>query len=196
MGDFSNWEQDSLHYMFENPRQKQFLDTDQQPDSPQGIHFSVPGGRRIKIGDPYCDKVSDPNDQFIDPATYPGTDPLPCRISNRHSECTADCTGSDSPGVFQNSVHPWTLTDLVIYELLVRDFTTPHTFLSLIDTLNYLKNLGINAVELMPVMEFEGNISWGYNPDYSFAVDKYYGPKKHPKTVCGSSPFQRDCSHP
>jgi 1,4-alpha-glucan branching enzyme len=40
----------------------------------------------------------------------------------------------------------------------------------------YLKNLGINAVELMPVNEFEGNESWGYNPSFYFAADKYYGP--------------------
>jgi glycosidase len=45
------------------------------------------------------------------------------------------------------------------------------------DTLNYLQNLGINAIEVMPFNEFEGNNSWGYNPDYYFAPDKYYGPK-------------------
>jgi len=45
------------------------------------------------------------------------------------------------------------------------------------DTIDYLAHLGINAIELMPVSEFEGNNSWGYNPNYYFAVDKYYGPK-------------------
>ncbi len=45
------------------------------------------------------------------------------------------------------------------------------------DTINYLKNLGVNAIELMPVGEFEGNISWGYNPSFHMALDKYYGPK-------------------
>jgi 1,4-alpha-glucan branching enzyme len=43
--------------------------------------------------------------------------------------------------------------------------------------LAYLKNLGINAIELMPFNEFEGNLSWGYNPDFYFTPDKYYGPK-------------------
>ncbi|MCD6347943.1 MAG: T9SS type A sorting domain-containing protein [Bacteroidales bacterium] len=51
-----------------------------------------------------------------------------------------------------------------------------HSFLGLIDTLNYLHELGVNAVELMPVNEFEGNDSWGYNPSFYFATDKYYGP--------------------
>ena len=43
------------------------------------------------------------------------------------------------------------------------------------DTLNYLEELGINAIELMPVNEFEGNNSWGYNPSFHMALDKYYG---------------------
>ena len=50
-----------------------------------------------------------------------------------------------------------------------------HWFKTVMDTLNYLKNLGVNAIELMPVMEFEGNDSWGYNPSFHLALDKYYG---------------------
>jgi glycosidase len=66
---------------------------------------------------------------------------------------------------------------LIIYELLIRDFVAAHDYKTLIDTLDYLENLGINAIELMPVNEFEGNESWGYNPSFYFAPDKYYGPK-------------------
>ena len=66
---------------------------------------------------------------------------------------------------------------LFIYELLLRDFVARHDFQTLKDTLNYLQNLGVNAIELMPVNEFEGNESWGYNPAFYFAVDKYYGSK-------------------
>jgi 1,4-alpha-glucan branching enzyme len=65
----------------------------------------------------------------------------------------------------------------MIYELLIRDFTAQHSYQSLIDSFQYFKNLGINAIELMPVNEFDGNESWGYNPDFYFAPDKYYGPK-------------------
>ncbi|MGE5810962.1 MAG: alpha-amylase family glycosyl hydrolase, partial [Ignavibacteria bacterium] len=50
----------------------------------------------------------------------------------------------------------------------------------------YLKNLGINAIELMPVMEFEGNESWGYNPSFHLAADKYYGPKNDLKRFIDS----------
>ena len=65
--------------------------------------------------------------------------------------------------------------DLIIYELLVRDFTHDRNYQVLIDTLNYLENLGINAIELMPPGEFENNESWGYNPSFHMALDKYYG---------------------
>ena len=61
--------------------------------------------------------------------------------------------------------------------MLVRDFVANHDWNTLRDTLNYFKKLGVNAVEIMPFNEFEGNNSWGYNPDFYFAPDKYYGPK-------------------
>jgi 1,4-alpha-glucan branching enzyme len=67
--------------------------------------------------------------------------------------------------------------NLVIYELHVRDFIADHNYKTLKDTLSYLTNLGVNAIELMPINEFEGNDSWGYNPSFYFAPDKYYGTK-------------------
>lgn len=73
-------------------------------------------------------------------------------------------------------------SDLIIYELLVRDFTGTEgqkkgngTIQQAIGKLDYIKALGVNAVELMPVMEFSGNQSWGYNPNFYFAPDKAYG---------------------
>ena len=63
----------------------------------------------------------------------------------------------------------------MVYELLVRDFTKEGTITTAIDKLDYLKAMGVNAVELMPVQEFDGNDSWGYNPSFYFAPDKAYG---------------------
>jgi 1,4-alpha-glucan branching enzyme len=81
--------------------------------------------------------------------------------------------------------YQWQVTDfkkpdrnqLMVYEMHIRDFTSEHSFNAAKDKLPYLKQLGINAIELMPVNEFEGNSSWGYNPSFYFAVDKYYGTK-------------------
>jgi hypothetical protein len=57
----------------------------------------------------------------------------------------------------------------------MRDFLHAHAYAALQDTLDYLQRLGVNAIELMPVQEFEGNLGWGYNPSYHMALDKYYG---------------------
>ena len=65
--------------------------------------------------------------------------------------------------------------NLVVYELHLRDFIARHDYRTLTDTLRYLQRLGVNAIELLPVNEFENNNSWGYNPSFYFAPDKYYG---------------------
>ena len=68
---------------------------------------------------------------------------------------------------------------LVIYELHIGTFcgekNKPGNFDLAIKKLPYLQELGINAIELMPVAEFPGDYSWGYNPAYPFAVEESYG---------------------
>lgn len=73
---------------------------------------------------------------------------------------------------------PW--NELVIYELHIGTFNapeegTPGTFATAIERLPFLKELGINAIELMPLAEFSGDFSWGYNPAHPFAVESAYG---------------------
>lgn len=70
--------------------------------------------------------------------------------------------------------------ELVIYEMHVGTFHVkelgrPGTFMSAMEKLPYLQELGINAVEVMPVAEFPGDFSWGYNPSHPFAVKSIYG---------------------
>ena len=71
--------------------------------------------------------------------------------------------------------------DLVIYEMLFRDFTTSQNIAGAMAQLDYIENLGVNAVQLMPVQEFDGNLSWGYNPNHWFALDKAYGTREQYK---------------
>ena len=67
------------------------------------------------------------------------------------------------------------LNQLVIYELHVGDFSPEGTFKGVIDRLDHLAHLGVDAIELMPVQEFPGDQSWGYNPAYFFAPESAYG---------------------
>ncbi len=129
----------------------------------------------IKIGDPYAALVVDPwNDHAIPESVFPD---VPEYEHQAYGMATVLQTGQDT---FQwaDTENNWQKPDLnhlVIYELLLRDFVGTHSFETLKDTLNYFKSLGIEAIELMPFNEFEGNDSWGYNPAYYFAPDKYYG---------------------
>ena len=66
----------------------------------------------------------------------------------------------------------------MVYEPLIRDFDADRNFQDVIDKIQYFKDLGINAIELMPIMEFEGNESWGYNTAFHMALDKFYGTQK------------------
>jgi 1,4-alpha-glucan branching enzyme len=129
----------------------------------------------IRIGDPYTKKILDPwNDGDISPQTYPNLKPYP---AGKTSELVSILQTDQEEYQWQNTNFQKPPNEkLVIYELLLRDFLEEHDYKTLKDTLNYLKQLGVNAIELMPVMEFEGNLSWGYNPSYHYALDKYYGP--------------------
>ena len=75
------------------------------------------------------------------------------------------------------SMHGW--NELVIYELHVGTFNdesnSPGKFISITARLDYLKRIGINAIQIMPVGQFAGMRSWGYNPSNIFAVDSDYG---------------------
>lgn len=174
IGDFNNWTPDQSSYMNKTTDGKRFWIQLNGLVSGKEYIYQYLVDNTIRIGDPYAAKVSDPwNDKFIPAETYPGLIQYP---SGKTSGIATVFQTAQKPYTWKDaSFSPPAKTDLVIYELLVRDFTEKHTFQSIIDTLGYLHNLGINAIELMPVNEFEGNLSWGYNPNYYFAVDKYYG---------------------
>jgi len=76
---------------------------------------------------------------------------------------------------------PW--NELVIYEMHVGTFNDrpggpPGNLDGAIEKLPYLKELGINAIQVMPPMEFAGGFSWGYNPAQLFAIESDYGGPK------------------
>ncbi|MFZ9738970.1 MAG: alpha-amylase family glycosyl hydrolase [Prochlorotrichaceae cyanobacterium] len=75
---------------------------------------------------------------------------------------------------------PPPLDDLVLYEMHIGTFVDepgdrPGTFDSAIEQLPHIKELGANVIELLPVVEFSGDYSWGYNPSHPFAVESAYG---------------------
>ena len=130
--------------------------------------------------DPYSELVLDPNnDRFISDATFSGIPPYPDAaegILTWHRRTRPDFAWENDD---YDRPDP---EKMVVYELLVRDFLEDHSYKSLTDSLDYLARLGVNAIELMPVSEYEGNISWGYNVSFHMALDKYYGSPEDLKT--------------
>ena len=177
IGDFNNWEVNADYFM-----NAQISGTDSiywwltidslTAGKEYAFQYLVDGDMRI--ADPYTHKVLDPwNDPYIDDETYPDLKPYP---ENKTDQIVSILQTNQPAYEWQTTDYiPPDNTKLIIYELLIRDFIADHNYKTLIDTLDYLENLGVNAIELMPVNEFEGNLSWGYNPAFHFAPDKYYG---------------------
>jgi len=128
----------------------------------------------VKTADPYSTLVLSPfDDSDIPASTYPN---MPVYPVGQEREVTILQTGqAEYNWQIENFTKP-KKEDLVIYEALVRDFDEDRNYQDLIDKIDYFTTLGINALELMPVMEFEGNESWGYNTAFHMANDKFYGP--------------------
>ena len=138
-----------------------------------------------KIADPLSPLILDPNnDANIGSFNYPNPVPYPSNYTSGF--VTVIEPGKTAYNWTNNNFTPPENKNLIIYELLVRDFVSTHSYQTLIDTLDYLAELGVNAIELMPPGEFENNESWGYNPSFHMALDKYYGTPDHFKAFIDS----------
>jgi 1,4-alpha-glucan branching enzyme len=183
-GSFNNWQPTSAHAMKKDPTTGKFWL--ELTGLSSGINYSYQywvgdatpftnSPALVKTADPYSTLVLSPfDDPFIPAASYPN---MPVYPVGQEREVTVLQTG--------RVPYPWSAATtnfvkpekekLVVYELLVRDFDAKRSYQDLIDKIDYFKNLKINAIELMPVMEFEGNESWGYNTSFHMALDKFYG---------------------
>ncbi len=177
IGDFNDWSLDEGYLMKKDSLNADsvwhWIELDGLTLGTQyGFQYLVEG--ELAIADPYAPLLLHPNeDDGIPSSVFPNLKEYP-------SGKTSGYVGVLEPGKeeFEWQATNYTRPDkesLVIYELLIRDFLADHSFNSLIDSLDYLEGLGVNAIELMPVNEFDGNESWGYNPGSHLALDKYYG---------------------
>lgn len=177
LGDINDWQADlsyQLNKEVHNADSAWFWITIDglTPGQDYGFQYLVDG--KIRVADPYSALVLDPyNDTYIPEETFPNLTPYP----------TGKTDFQISVVNTQPEEYQWQKTDfapppkeeLIVYELLLRDFIEEMNYQTLTDTLDYLENLGVNAIELMPVNEFDGNDSWGYNPQFHMALDKAYG---------------------
>lgn len=174
LGDFNNFSLNEDYQMNKDGDQFWITVSGLDPNTEYAYQYYV--DYNLTIADPYSEKVLDPdNDQYIPDSAYPDLKDYP----------TGKTTGIVSTFIINESAYNWQNTsftkpdqeNLIIYEMLIRDFTESNTYKEAITHLDYLQDLGVNAIELLPINEFEGNDSWGYNPSFYMALDKAYGTK-------------------
>ena len=145
-------------------------------------YYMVDGSK--KVADPYARLVLDCySDKFLDKDVWADCPQYPYDKFDgvMLAVYQGNLDGSYKFSDFTIPAHD----NLIIYEMLFRDFTGTEgsskgdgTVRQAIEKIPYLVAMGVNAVELMPIMEFNGNNSWGYNTNFYFAPDKAYGSPK------------------
>lgn len=180
IGDFNNWTVSNAYKMNRNLAGDTWWYTLTGLTPAQEYIFQYVIDGEVRVADPYAQKVSDPwNDQYITDAVYPNLLDYPSDdtwniasyLQTQEPEYTWEVPNFQRPSP----------NKLNIYELHFRDFTEEGTYAAAMARLDYLQDLGINCIHMMPVSEFEGNDSWGYNPNFYFAADKAYGTEEELK---------------
>lgn len=177
LGDMTNWRLSADYQLYKDGNYFWITLTGLEKGKEYRFQYAVEraDGVRKQICDLYSEKVIHPDDQWeprkIDPTliSYPsqGADGgyvtviQPGKPGYEWSEATLHFKRPNR-------------NNLVIYELWVYDFTPQRSLLGVQERLDYLQSLGVNAIELMPMCEFGGNMSWGYNPVLYFALDRAY----------------------
>ncbi len=149
-------------------------------ENPEGYWYADVSG--AKIGDEYRYILKTPSGELS------RIDPYAREVTNSIGNGVVHDPHFDWGEAFHKTP-PW--NEWVIYELHVGTFNDekpndplPAQFDSVIRRFDHLKKLGINCIQVMPVAEFAGDRSWGYNPAHMFAVESAYGgPRKFKEFV-------------
>ena len=178
LGDMTDWKLKEEYQLYKDGNYFWITLTGLESGKEYRFQYAVERADGVKkqISDLYSEKVLHPDDQYepktVDPdlLDYPagkGADGYvtviqPGKPKYQWSDATLNFKRPNK-------------NNLVIYELWIYDYTSNRSLKGLMKRLDYIQNLGVNAVELMPVCEFDGNYNWGYSPNHYFAPDKAYG---------------------
>ena len=178
LGDMTDWKLKSEYQLYKDGNYFWITLTGLESGKEYRFQYAVEraDGVRKQISDLYSEKVLHPDDQYepkkVDPSLidYPtgkGADGYvtviqPGKPQFQWSDATLNFKRPNK-------------NNLVIYELWIYDYTEGRSLKGLMKRLDYIQNLGVNAIELMPICEFDGNYNWGYSPNHYFAPDRAYG---------------------
>lgn len=183
IGSFNNWTLSSNYLMKKDTTNPDLYWLEVTGLIPQQVYtFQYRTNDGVKVADPYSTLVLSPDDDpYISASIYPN---LPAYPAGQKFDVSVVQTAKPAYNWQVTNFAKPAKDNLIVYEVLLRDFTEEKSWQSLIDKLSYIKSLNVNAIELMPIMEFDGNNSWGYNPGFHAALDKAYGtPEKFKEFV-------------
>ena len=178
LGDMTDWKLKAEYQLYKDGNYFWITLTGLESGKEYRYQYAVEldGGLKKQISDLYSEKVLHPDDQYepkkVDPTLidYPtgkGADGYvtviqPGKPQFQWSDATLNFKRPNK-------------NNLIIYELWIYDYTESRSLKGLMKRLDYIQNLGVNAIELMPICEFDGNYNWGYSPNHYFAPDRAYG---------------------
>ena len=178
IGDMTNWKLDAAHQLYKDGNYFWITLTGLEAGKEYRFQYAIErsDGMKKQISDLFSEKVIHPDDKYepksVDPTLidYPkrGADGGYVTVIQTKKPAYA---WSDATLNFKRP----NKNNLIIYELWVYDYTSSRTLEGVRQRLDYLQQLGVNAIELMPVCEFDGNYNWGYSPNHYFAPDRAYG---------------------
>lgn len=176
VGDFNNWAVSNNYQMKQDGNFFWLEINGLTPQKEYAFQYVVvrEDGVVKKLSDLYSEKVLHKDDQYE-----------PMTVNPDLMKCPAQADGYATVIQTNKPEYAWSdatlnfkrpnKNNLIIYELWVYDYTPERSIAGLMKRLDYIENLGVNAIELMPVTEFDGNYNWGYSPNHYFALDKAYG---------------------
>ena len=158
VGDFNAWDPDADR-MIAAPDGSWWITRALEP----GTHlyqYDIDGA--MVLGDPYAHQVDWTNDQW-----QKGWEP-------QHARTVLEVGATPFEWTAEGYQRP-SLEELVVYELYIYDLAPGEGFNGVIARLDYIADLGFNAIEPLPWHPWPGRESWGYNPAFHFAVEQLYG---------------------
>ena len=183
LGDMTNWKLSGDYQLYKDGNYFWITLTGLEPGKEYRFQYAVERADGVKkqISDLYSEKVLHPDDQYEPKKVDPNLLDYPAGADGYVTVIQPGKPAFQWSDATLNFQRP-NKNNLVIYELWIYDYTEGRSLKGLMKRLDYIQNLGVNAIELMPICEFDGNYNWGYSPNHYFAPDKAYGTEEMYKT--------------
>ena len=177
IGDLTNWQMSNNYQLKKDGPYFWITLNNLTPQKEYAFQYSVVRADGVvkRICDLYSTKVLHPDDKYEPKQHDPTLRDYPSGADRSYvTVIQTDKPQFEWSDATLNFQRP-NKNNLVIYEMWVYDFTHNRGFAGVLNRLDYLEQLGVNAIEFMPLSEFDGNYNWGYSPCLYLALDKAYG---------------------